>query len=242
MNKEKLRKGIIDKYGREYPNILDYHFDKGEGLRLGKLTNESHFEDVDEYGFGPGVYVFQDVDMPNIGYRIDREFNSYLCNNTRNLSCIESLQKRQENVHLTEFTKGVVTLDNRVVGDIIPFYDNAITLRKFVKDNGWEQFDLYLEVVKIINELVANGIYYYDINPDNFVITDKGLKLIDFDGDLISFDKPYSEKQERVIGNIKILLNVLSKNEFKNNYPEIEEINSLDELESFFQKLNNKKI
>ena len=241
MIKEKLKKGIVDKRGIEYPNILEYHFDKGEILILGKLKAESHADDLDEYGVGNGVFVFQDVDIPTIGYRIERDYNSFMCNNTRSLGFIESLQKKQANVYLTEFTKGVVTLDNRVIGDIVPFYSDADTLRKYIKENGWEQYSLYFEAANILNELIANGIYYYDLNPDNFVITNNGLKLIDFDVDLITFDKPYSGKQERVLDNFKVMLNILSNKEFQNTYPEIKDIDSFDALASFLENVRNKK-
>lgn len=230
MIKEKIKKGYIDKNGKHYPNIIDYHFVKGEGLKLGKFITSSHDDDVDAYGVGDGVYIYQDLDNPKIGYRISRDFNDGISNNLRDAEFIEKLRERGKNVSLTTFTYGIVTLDNRVIGQIIPFYDKAETLRHFVRENGWDQLKLYQECAEILKELCANGIYYYDMNPDNFVLTNEGIKLIDFDSQLISFDEAFSIKQERVLENFKTMLFILSNGKLKEELPMLLEVSSFDEI------------
>lgn len=238
MIKNNLKNGFTDKKGIVYPKVLEYHFKTGEFFDLGKIIGSSHDDDVDEYGEGIGFYIFQDNDNHNIGYRIYREFNNkYDCDVQGNAPFIEKLQEKQDNVHKTIFPYGVVTLDNRVVGQIIPFYENPITLREIVRKNGWEQYDLYLECLSILKELCANGIYYYDLNPNNFFIINSTVRLIDFEKHQVEFDKPFSNKQQRVIHNFVTILDVLSNNELWNKYPILKEARSFDEVENIIKNI-----
>ena len=241
MIKNKLKNSFTDKDGKTYPNVLEYRFEKGETLSLGKLFASSHNLDTDEYGEGIGFYVYEDLDNPSIGYRIYREFNNpYDCDEQYNGAFIQKLQSLQDKIQLTEFPYGVITLDNRVVGQIIPIYHDAISLRKYVKDNGMQE-DLFLECLLILKELCANGIYYLDMNADNFLITEKGIKLIDFEKHEVDFDKPFSDKCNNVINNFKVMLRIITNNQICEKYSSFINVNTFEELEEMFKGSKEKK-
>ena len=236
MLKNKLNTSYTNVEGQVYPNVLEYHFQSGEDFAVGKVIASSHDSDTDAYGYGQGFYIYEDEENPDIGYRIYREYkNANDCDEQKNADYIQKLQSIQNNVLLTTFPYGVVTLDKRIVGQIIPIYHNCVSLRQYVKEHGWECEDIYLECLNILKELCANGAYYYDMNADNFLITNDGIKLIDFEDHQMEFDHAFSPKQERVIHNFRIMLMILSRSQIKEKYANFINANSFAELEAILK-------
>lgn len=85
---------------------------------------------------------------------------------------------------------------NSIKGLIVPYYKNGIslyqlartgdlsTLQKYYHHDDEVIHNLYILCQDILNkleELVDNGILYYDSNLSNFIVVDNTIKIIDFD-------------------------------------------------------------
>lgn len=129
---------------------------------------------------------------------------------------IEELVKRQPKIKHSLFPTGVVTLDGRVIGQEIPFFDNAITLSEFCNKvinkttSPKEAIKIHLEILKIMRELYENGIYYLDGHNNNFMVL-KGdnhnitdgtninmIAMIDYSPENIVFDELDEYKKKRL--------------------------------------------
>ena len=163
---------------------------------------------------------------------------------------IYELQKRQLNVKLTDFPTGIIVLDqdndiSKIIGQEIVFYNNSITASKyFLDEENIDYIKIYIDILKIIKELLNNNIYYGDIHSDNFVIDKESgiVKLIDFEPDDIEIENmnSYALKSSLYllknviielceIGNIK-----LSKS--------LKNTNTLTELENYLYDESQKTL
>lgn len=209
--------------GQTFDNVREIAFKKDELFgNLGKFVAESNHEvsdfvyDLYESHFG--VYIYQTYENPNIAYRIYKEFADYNFNGYNDDKLIQKLSERKKAILKTEFPTGVVTLDGRIIGQEIPFYQNSITILEYFKNRTiLNPFNLYIEILKVLYELFENGIIYLDIHPKNFMIDPIGLKmnLIDFDFHYIKFDdktmlKRQLDNYKRMINYLNELLNIIN--------------------------------
>lgn len=173
---------------------------------------------------GEEDYIFDGVDIyrtqydPNKALRIYKDWASfkllaqfkdtliYKSLGYSDYKIITQLLERQERIKLTDFPTGIVTLDNIVIGQEIPYYEGHIDLNKEIinllkeiKDEISYQKNIkmimyyYQKIINILEELTKEGIFYNDLHPKNFVVNKDSIKLIDFENNKISFD--YDKKE-----------------------------------------------
>ena len=117
---------------------------------------------------------------------------------------LAALVSRQENIKLTDLPIGYSVNEGQITGTIIKYYPNSVSLDNLLKtrnisnisehyhrdDNPFHNlFMLFHDVLKILEELLNNGIAYRDVNAGNIIITDNQVKLIDFDHFYVEIDK-----------------------------------------------------
>ena len=223
MQEEKIpiiRTGFTNIYGKYFPNVREIAYNKGDYLKIGKPITMSHQENnndsfiSDDHIYG-SMFIYQDYNNPNIGYRIYDSYNDYRFNGNNDDRLIQNLQERQPNVTLTKFPIGVVTYGGFIIGQEMPFFPDGRSIDAYLKQiDIKEAFCLYKQLLLIFKELYNNGIMYTDIHPGNIIVTDNSsLELIDFDNNYISFDD--KKRLEVVIRNLYNLINILSTKIYK---------------------------
>ena len=240
-----VKEGYKDKKGINY-DLLNIHFEKKEDMatNLGKYVAETDYKDnmflSSSWNLTNGIYLYQSYFDPKIALRIYRDSASYKYVHHNDAKLIKELLERGKNVLLTDFPMGVITIEDYVVGQAIPFYEDYDTLAKVVinKKDELSIMKYYLEIMKILKELYNNSIIYADVRSRNFMINrvNNLVKLIDFESQYISFDdRLYKE----MIKNIKITINEI--NDYLNIKFKIDKEDSLDNIEETLLEENYKR-
>jgi serine/threonine protein kinase len=110
-------------------------------------------------------------------WAVDREHKKYILSEAKNLIYLESkgVKGIPKIKHLFRTEKGMVIM-------FLEKFSNGETLaEKMRKLSQNEAIDISLKVSKIVKSLLDNGIYHWDIAPNNIWVTDKGeIVLFDF--------------------------------------------------------------
>ena len=233
-----------------YDKVKEIAYKKGELMgNLGTFVNETKrepnifFDDI--YIQESGVYIYQGYNNPNIAYRIYKSFADYGFNGNRDDILIQELSKRKDNIKLTEFPSGVVTLEGKIIGQEIPYYPNYLSIYEYIKSNNNIDLNtIYKMILNIIKELYDNGILYYDTHAKNFLIKDNNsnikINLIDFDYDLILFDNKDPDKLKTLLKNYTNLVNSVYRLSKKTHNNIFEETNTFEETYDQLHKLSKK--
>lgn len=157
--------------------------------------------------------IYQDLNNPTRGIRIYGDYADYKYTYYDDHDLILSLQKRQPKVKLTEFPTGIVTIEDKIIGQEMPFYEGYQNIDKFLQgDSSLLVTHYYLEIIKIVKELCDNGIYFYDLHPGNVVVSGKNVRIIDFESTFLDIDpKDADESYDRVLVYLKVLINRLNE-------------------------------
>ena len=144
-------------------------------------------------------------------FKID-EINDYLIKDTtmypiffnrfRNINLLKSLQGKQNLFHDIDFPIGYCMDKSKLVGTIIPYYENAISLREFVQlqklnnlkdlyyrdsSNMDNLIALFLEILDLLSRLYQENVIYLDIHSGNFLLYQNKIKVIDFEPNYVFF-------------------------------------------------------
>lgn len=246
---------IIDGYknykGQEYENIRDVHFDKKEDLmdNLGRFCGETEKDGLfvsDGLRLSEGIYLYQTYYDPKKALRIYKDFADYKYVLYRDDMLVSELQKRQDKIKLTEFPTGVVTIENFVIGQEIPYYENYKTLADLVINKKIDDLPLnyYMQMVNILKELSDNGIFYSDVHAKNFMINqeEENTKLIDFEQRFLSFDEDKRNLYRMQLLNLKKMItrvNEFYNYEFNKSF---DKINRLEEMQEYIHEETQKKL
>ena len=229
--------GFTNELGKTYNNIRDIHFNNpGDILtELGSPVYQSTGNNSPDQ-----VKIYRLPGLSNKALRLDKNFLNYHYLVRHDDLLVSHLQERQKDVLLTEFPTGIVTIEDKIIGQEIPFYEDVVTLEHAAKRkliNTSEQFlRKTLEILKIIRELLNAGIIYQDIHSFNFLYNNNTQKinLIDFDSQYIKFYY-YKQSYDYMIINLKILINRLNRYygiQFKDDF---DSISCLEEIEEYLQ-------
>ena len=195
-----------DEYGRKF-NIKNIEYPHNrKPCYFGNCIAITKDERFDSFSEEPtGVTIYQDEQNPNVGYRIYNGIpwsfpTFYFIYGSLDARMIEELQKRQSTVKLTQFPTGVITVCKQIIGQEIPFYPDAYTLKEFakkIKDNPDKIKILtnsYITIFKSFQELIDNEIFYGDLHTSNVMVNKENpniTNIIDFSPVYTSFGKLY---------------------------------------------------
>ena len=214
----KIENYYKDKSGIIYPNVREVIFTKEEmATNLEKYITETsrgeqcNFFEGDDMDFDTdGFYIYQSHYDKNKALRVYKKYAEYKFNGENDEILISKLQDRQSNIKLTKFPTGVLTRENSIFGQEIPFYDDYKTLYHFRENiaNVSHLVAIYNKCLQIIEELCQNGVYYTDIHPKNFMVNNNDVKLIDFEYCQIKFDD--SSYNNLIFERITFMFNLIN--------------------------------
>ena len=227
-----INDSFIDKNGKKYDGVIEKAFEKDELFDIGKFKHQTEREKI-VFGKENGVYIYQDIENDNLAYRIYDEFAEYGFNGYHDDVLIYELNKRRENVKLTDFPNGIVTYNGNIIGQIIPYYPNSETIFSYAKEtNNINIIKYYRRMLDILIELYNNGIIYCDAHAKNFLIVNNKVKLIDFDFSLMDFNN-YKYKYENMINTFIGMVNTLNEIinvSYKVSYNDIRDLHDIEEV------------
>ena len=129
------------------------------------------------------AYILQDAENPEIGYRIYKSYKKSDFDSRKDASMIQRLYMNGRDIQDIDFPYGIITKEDRIIGQVIPYYEDGVDMACFPEDAGENLLKAYF----LMKELSDHYIYYLDIHEYNFLVTSNGIKLIDFDPGLIGF-------------------------------------------------------
>lgn len=242
-----IKDKYIDERGNTY-NIRNINYESLEEARFnfGTFITESKPGKFDSIGDDlEGIYLYKCNYDSKRALRIYKDYMYYKHVGHSDHKIVSELQLRQKNISLTEFSTGIVTVENSVIGQEIPYYEDYSTLRKVFKNNIIEVNSIksYIKILNILKELFKEGIVYQDIHSNNFLyrILDEDIKLIDFDRFQVKFDEGKNCNYESMIDNLKYMINLLNSFkgiEFDHGF---EKTKTLEEIEESILQ-NQKKL
>ena len=203
----------IDSSRNKY-NIRNINVSQLSELKeLGKFVTET-IREVDEFlsesdNLENGVYIYKSNYNPKKALRIYKDFASYKYIYHSDAKEVSKLQEIQDKIKLTEFPTGIITIGDSVIGQEIPFYENYKTLHEIIKQlkDVKTIFYYYSKIIDILDELAKQSIIYKDIHAKNFMIKDKSVKLIDFEGNSFMF----GDDIKYLIPNLRFMINYINE-------------------------------
>jgi len=193
-----INKGFVNRYGIEYPTIRDIHFDSIEDTRnnfgIYKACSTFAGQDISSWSLNEedGVYIYQTHYDDKKALRIYQDWLNYkYVYHESECKLVSRLLEYQKSILLSEFPTGIVSLENHVIGQEVPFYgEGYITVLEALTQKKCEEpTSLYLKMLNILDELYTNGIIYRDGHFRNFMYNtiDGDVKIIDFESSSVSF-------------------------------------------------------
>lgn len=126
-------------------------------------------------------------------------------------SLIKNLHVYKDNIKLSSFPIGIVKVNDVVVGQLIKYYKNSITLTDFFKSSpSVDPMDYYMKVLDILEELALNGISYEDVHGGNFLIVGDKLRIIDFSEYRVKVGEKYKGAYRNMFENFNVMVNHLN--------------------------------
>lgn len=234
---------IIDSYTNDKGNIFNirdiHYYDKSElignmGIFKAETRRKKGLFFASSSTITDGVYIYQSYYNKDKALRIYQDYADYkyTCHDDDKL--VSKLQEVQKLVKLTEFPTGIVTLENKIIGQEIPYYDESISLDKLINDKKVDSpLNIYKDIINILKELVNVGIIYCDIHACNFMINLENMvsKLIDFDSYYIFFDDD-KQNYKYMLDNLKRMITYINQSyniAFDNIFDKTEKLEEVEE-------------
>lgn len=209
-----VRNSFTNNKGETFSNIREIAFFKNRNYGgFGDFICESHkmsmsFDD----DYIDGIYLYRSRIDSNKAYRIDKQYLEPTFTGTGEEKFISKLQEKQSSIKLSEFPTGVVTMDGIVVGQEVPYY-NGPTLKEYAENCSKLMLPtkIYIQLLDIIKEQFANGVYYSDIHANNYVLVNGIVKPIDFQDHLLSIDEVYSGTKKNILFYLAFMIHKLNQ-------------------------------
>ncbi len=227
-------------YGMKYDSKGLTYYDEAS---KGELVTFSNIRDIEIKN-----NFFKLLDNPN--YIIKKSNNLNL---DRLFKMLTKFNELKDIIKKTDLPLSYYIENNNIEGTIIPYYPdttplytisktrtigNLVPLYNHDEDCIRNVFCLYNDILDIFQELLDNGIYYFDSNSTNFVFNNNMVKLIDFDPKRVLFDGNHKE-YKNVIDGLYALLNLMTERFFY--YEEILYFpRSIEGMRKHLVKLENK--
>lgn len=124
---------------------------------------------------------------------------------------IKNLHVYKDNIKLSSFPLGIVKVNGVVVGQLIKYYNNSVTLIDFFKASpSIDPIPFYLKCLDILEELALNNICYEDVHGGNFLIVGNKLRLIDYTDYRVKINQNYHGLYYNMFQNFASMVNKLN--------------------------------
>lgn len=234
----KMNASYIDKNGKKYDGVIERALTKVDLQSIGKFLHQTRREENALIQTN-GVYIYQDYNNANIGYRIYDECADYGFDGYNDEKLIYNLNKVRNNVRLTDFPTGVVTCEGNIIGQIIPYYvdsESVYSVAKKYKDVNIAKY--YRKMLNILKELYDNGIIYVDTHAKNYLIVKNDIKLIDFDNHFIDFENSKFKYENMIFTFVNMLktINSLIGINYELSFKGIRDLQDIEEVVEDIEK------
>ena len=200
-------------------------------------TSDSTLNDFGALKHNCSTYIFQDRNNKNLAYKIYKPYKNEWFNKIKDAKLIQNLYTNGTNIYDIDFPLGVITYDDRIIGQVINYYNKSIELYNY-KKTDLDIYYLLMKSINLIKELCDNNIFYLDIHEHNFLITNGKVKLIDFDSDLVGFKSSSNYLNDYykyiILSNFKSMVKRLLINKNEKIY-----IDLTDNLEMLYERIQN---
>lgn len=184
-----------------------------------------------------GVYLYKSSYDKTKGLRIYKDYNVYQYTHHIDFKIVSELTKRQKSIKLSEFPTGILTIENKIIGQEVPLYENSKTIYEYFEEGKMKKrpTQFYLEILNILKELYKEGITYQDAHKRNFLVENitEIVNIIDFETSLVDFCN-LNCTYEAMINNFKIYLidklNLLVNVCFGEDYKKAKTLEQLEEV------------
>ena len=246
----KIENNYTNPKGQTFDGLRTIHVKKATDIPQGKVliytdTSSDNYYYSYESRMKKGVMINQSLLDSKKAFRVYKDWAEAWYSLNRDDELVYELQKRQDKIKLTDFPTGIIVVDDflydykkdgvpKVVGQEIPFYENSVSLEQYFSNTKKiDYLKVYLDALKILRELLDNGIFYKDIHVNNFVISklDGIVKLIDFEPGAVSFDENYDYAMKRELELLKNLIIRLCETGNIKLSKSLKGIETFDELE-----------
>lgn len=187
-----------------------------------------------------GVYIFKSKYDSNKALRIYKDFGDYIHTCYKDDKLIMNLQYFQNDIKLTEFPTGYVSVGNKVIGQEIPLYSDSATILDLLKnDKKIVNIDfIYKNVFNILEELLKRDIVYSDVHPNNFLLdySDHSFKLIDFESSFVSFDGKNGFLYKKMLYNLKFMIMYINKQYGIENFENDVTFENVEQIKKYLLK------
>ena len=145
---------------------------------------------------------------------------------------LKKFKDNQDKFDDIDFPVGYYLDNKKIMGTIVPYYKDAISVRKMIslfslgelknyylhEDNEKRNLVcLCLEILDLIEKMFQEDIIYTDINAGNFLVYNNTIKVVDFEPDYVHFTKNKNWYYKRILSNYNLLINYIWHNYKFNN-------------------------
>lgn len=243
-----IKQGYTNVRGEQFPNIRNINFATKKDLstNLGKFITETNhdcnFLD-DDFPLEEGIFLYESNYDRKKALRIYKDFANYQYINHDDETIVSRLQENQKNVKLTEFPTGIITIENKVIGQETPYYKDYVPIISAFKGNKILQLptEYYIKVLNILRELYQNGIIYSDVHGKNFLVGPDGkdVKIIDFDSTFLEFGQKKTGLYFNLVNNLKLLIYELNMAIGVNVQNDLKKASSLENIEECVNEIHH---
>ena len=179
-----------------------------------------------------GITIYQDLVDNRIGYRLSNILINSPERNLEELVFLRKLLTCGKKITNIDLPSGVVYYNDKIIGQIIAFYEKNKSLIEMVREKHLNPFTTCLDAYTLIKELFDNGIIYIDIHGGNFLYTPEGIKIIDFEKDAIAFrgEEMSMVAEGTMLECFTNMINRLTYQKARSIIPNLMKIQNLDDL------------
>ena len=169
---------------------------------------------------GVDNYIIKDIKM-----------RKYLFNELRTLHSLSNYIKVQDELPNIGFPIGYYKDNNKVLGTIIPYYKDSISLQKAAYLHAFSELQdyynnsenkirnlimLFLDILDIINSMYEKNVSYLDVHSGNFLLYKNSIKVIDFELNYVHFKNRQKYLQDICRNYIFLVRAILRNYGFEN--------------------------
>lgn len=156
----------------------------------------------------------------------DSTMDPLLFNVSKNKKLLENLVNKQKDIPEVDFPIGYYRDNGKMKGIIIPYYEDALSLRKMIYLHAFEELreyynhdcddidnliNLLVRILELISIMYDKGVIYLDIHSGNFVFKDNDVKVIDFDPGFVFFKDKDHDYYEKILDHYATLVETICR-------------------------------
>ena len=152
---------------------------------------------------------------------------------------------KQPLIKKSTFPTGIITLNDKIIGQEILLYLNHSEVHKYVQDNLDKlPTDCYKQILDILKEMYDNDIAYLDGHSKNFVVDRNSghVEIIDFEWRRMAFDSIIKSSNWTIFNHLNSLINRCNENSKVNDILSKSNVQTFSEAYEYVEEAEHKLI